>query len=275
MKRKLVTYLVLLSSIICFSQNLKNKKTIVVGKSLNQPEYFDEQGNKISFPKYLERTKSAMLEGYDIFEENNKKPNSPKYGIYFAHKFGIIKPEYLKQIKAQLLKTSKVKIDSNQTIIIRYINNFSSETKTIEWLRSRPRNYSKSKAKRILRKQIELLNKSKNSIESKNDVKLFIVHGKGLDDENGFSELNWAPDTMKLKSGIFKISYTYHTLVLKPNGEYFISNIHLSNQLLTDLISEDDWSEFKKDWEKSYQSMSVKGRGVFKGKKQVHHLLCH
>lgn len=281
MKRIIILLLVFTTANqIVFSQS--NKKTYsdeVICSNIAEHSvksiFYSEHGEEIPCVKYRKSIKSVILTGYDIVVDKNS--NIRRYGIYFSHDFGTIQPSYLKQIKKQLSKSSGKKILSNQTIVIRYNNNLYKKDKVIKRLTSGPVHKSKATAKNKIKKWRVDIKKGLKSLEERKDSKLFFVYANNLGGKHDYPKLklNWIEDTMNLGDSLFKIKHTHHLIVIRPNGEYFISNVHLSSHLIKKILDEEDWSQFRKDWKKSYQKMSPRGYGVFRTKKQAHNILCH
>lgn len=119
--------------------------------------------------------------------------------------------------------------------------------------------YEKSKNKWV-KKQ----NKCIKKFESKYNVNVFHVYKYSEVNPSIYKDFLWVEDNGVFKNVFFQIIRHFDFLVLKSDGEFFLSGSHLSDSKLKQLINEKDWTSFKDDWKKSTETKHKNGYGFFR-----------
>ena len=71
-------------------------------------------------------------------------------------------------------------------------------------------------------------------------------------------------DNGAFRNTFFQIMRQYDFLVIKPDGEFFLSGGHLSDAKLKQLLNDRDWTPIKDDWKKSTETKVKNGYGFFR-----------
>ncbi len=227
--------------------------------------YLDENMKEITPHFYLEKCSSRVLKCLDF-----KTGKEIIHKVVFRFKFGSVKKIGYKQIKALLSKTSNKAISLNAIIMITYRDSLYD-------FKARERNYKKHilkhdsvkhgpfslrkfdySRKKWIKRQQKCVKRYK-----KLNAETFYIYKYDYGSIKTYPNLHWIKDRGMFKNTFFKIMYNSNFVVIKPNGEYFISGGHLQDKLLKKLVKNSDWTPFKKDWQNSYQSLHREGYGVF------------
>ncbi|TVZ46962.1 hypothetical protein JM82_1551 [Olleya sp. Hel_I_94] len=85
-------------------------------------------------------------------------------------------------------------------------------------------------------------------------------------EENALStyvDFEWIKDQGAFKNKFFDVQNNYNLLIIKSDGEYFLSGGHLTNSRFEKLLKTDDWTKFKADLEASNTKNFTEGKGIF------------
>ena len=256
MKRKILLLALFLNCFYIFSQS---------------PIYIDENMKTIDSVVYNIKCHSFVLKCLSIKTDSlniNK--------VVYKFKFGKTDSIGYSQIRKFLIGKTSQKNDINASLMVNYSdtifdfkaskNNFDRHVNKHKTAKHSKFNkeYYRLNTKNIIKKQTKCAQKFK-----KLGGETFYVfnYDYGYKKENPESYL--IKDSRLFKNAFFKSINSTSFLLIKPDGEYFISGGHLSDSLLKKLLKNKDWSRFKLDWLNSYSSFSNSGKGVFK--KEFHH----
>lgn len=232
-----------------------------------QKLYLDENLKQIDSATYSKKCKTYILKclEYDADSLSVEK-------VLYKFSFGRVSQTKANKIISLLALDSGKKIKKNDIIVLRYIDSlYNYETSK--------RNYDKhiTNHKNAPHKHYDRKRYDKQKIKwdksRYNCVKKFekIEHIKVLhsvkhtqNDLNTYNNITIVKDRRVLKNTFFKIIYNYNLLILKPNGEFFLSGGCLNNEKLKKLIKNDDWSTFRNDLKRSINGNSDTGFGFFK-----------
>ena len=232
--------------------------------------YLDENMHEVNHVLYLEKCSSRILKCL-VFTTDSLIIHK----VVFRYKFGNIDSLGYKQIKSQLVQNKKNKLNKNTVLLINYRDSLYDS-------KARERGYERhiKKHKNVHHKPFSVKNfhkrrrtwikLQKKCIKKFNKLNAatFYVYNYDYGSIKEYPELGWTKDRSVFKNVFFKIIRNNNFLIIKPNGEFFLSgDYHLYNDLIKKLIQEKDWSSFKKDWQKSYQSLHNTGYGLFKRRK--------
>ncbi|MBU2938844.1 hypothetical protein KO494_04740 [Lacinutrix sp. C3R15] len=188
----------------------------------------------------------------------------PKYS------FGKITPQEYDQIRSILELDSKTKVVPGSKIVISYSDTlFNKETiiKNQMGIFNQPNlsnnitfisngfskviNPNKDLDRRDFIKFNEkidkYLTKCIENFEKQDLVSVNYVYNKKQDGITYFENTPRLKDRGIFKNTFFKIHKNYKLLVLKPDGEYFLSGGYMSNKNVQLLLKNDDWSPIRED----------------------------
>jgi hypothetical protein len=246
--------------------------------------HIDEDLKEINLEDYNKKCYS------EIFKCSTYKTDSIKINkVLFRYAFGKLNKERRKELNELLSNKSSVKIDSNRTLIITYNDTLfglysrlayrkklliSQEKTNLERKNSgespikfinrklTPKTYLKS-----IKKNEKKLKKCISKANEKYNTDVFFFYKNDKDYLKDIEFTNWIQDTGLIKDTFFKIANRNNFVILKPNGDYFLSEPRLSDNRLISLLKNNDWSQYKLDWENSIAANSKTGIGFFKREK--------
>ncbi|WP_166386291.1 hypothetical protein [Polaribacter sp. 11A2H] len=251
MKRKLFFLTLLFSYFFSFSQSVK---------------YIDENMSPIDSITYSKKCNLVVLKCLN-FKTDSLNINK----VVYKYKFGTTDTLGYTQVRKFLSRNSNLKIDKNAFLMIRFRDTLYDSNTNLKNYKRHVKNHSKikhadydfKKNQSNTKKSIEALQKCNKKFK-KLGGEIFNVYNYDYGYRKEYPEVNWIKDRGLFKNAFFKIIYSSSFLLIKPNGEYFISGGHLSDSLLKKLLKNNDWSDFRLDWLASYNTLSKSGKGVFK-----------
>lgn len=213
--------------------------------------------------------------------------------ILYKFSFGKLNKTETKQILNLLAIDSGKEISKNNIIIIKYydsIYNYQTSKKKYDKhvaihkydttkisLLKKPRiwhkPYNKNTYTRNNKRWEKFCEKCVKKFEKINMVKVLYSFKHNQKNTMKFKDLHFVKDRSVLKNTFFKIMYNFNLLVLKPNGEYFLSGGCFSDNKLKQLLKADNWENFKSDWENSIKKYPNNGFGFF-SKPEKHEKHC-
>lgn len=247
---------------------------LAAGKSIAQQKiYIDENMNRIDSIQYINKCKIYILKCLK-YKTDSLDINKVLYNF----SFGRITPTEYKQVKKLLVQNADTLINSNTVILINYrdsLYNFEANKKnydihvlnhdSIRHKKLTPKNFETNR-KNWIKKQ----NKCIKKLAKNYNTKTFYVYKYDFGTHKDDEALSWIKDRGIFKNLFFKIQYNYNYLIIKPDGEYFLSGNHLSDLNLKSLLKNSDWSKVKLDFQNSYISNSIDGIGIFSEKVGSH-----
>lgn len=226
--------------------------------------YLDHNLNQITEIEY------ENLRHHRICYRFTHKTDSVTYKkIGLRHKFGKLPPKKLEQLKLYISSRSKTKLNEDELILIAHIDSLHDYSSYVRnFIRTHPDNFNPSlKVKRIYseKRKSEFPNarlymlekdefiksenkrfkrnvKCKNQIQKQYPVQVFYSYSEKFRSEPFPDELNWIPDNGIFKSQFFPFEHYGKVIIIKPNGEYFVSS-SLNSKLEKVLIKKQNWKE--------------------------------
>ncbi|MDG2193871.1 MAG: hypothetical protein P8K77_03255 [Polaribacter sp.] len=261
---------------------MKRKKPLLFAISLfivssvcsQKKIYIDENMKIIDSLLFSEKCKASVLKclsyNTDTLEINK---------ILYSYSFKKISKKQFHQLRKFWSIETKKKIDSNTTLIIQYRDTLYNYDINYARHIKHTKNHTEAKhLKFTLKKHLSNIKrwekrqeKCIKKLSKKSKANAIYTYKHAF--ENTLSEyktIKWVKDRGMSKNYFFKINYNYQVVIVKPNGNYFLSGGHLDKTMLKRLLKKNDWASFRNDLKKSYQSLHKTGYGLFKQVKGYH-----
>jgi len=213
--------------------------------------------------------------------------------ILEKYRFGKLNPIEYKQVKGVISRISKLKIESDKIMVIKYYDsllNFSSVNRRhIE--HTKPKKTTSPDSSNSTKRpphpfNVDIFNKNRRKWVKKNkkciernenkyNVEIIYIYKAEQNVISKYEGFNWVEDNGVLKNQFFKIMFNFHLLIIKPNGEYFLSGGHVTDKKVGKLLKNADWTEFKSDLKSSHSKHIFKGVGLFKRVDPYYHNTKH
>lgn len=243
--------------------------------------YLDENFRSINKLEYSKRCKKNFFKCLE-YKSDSLSINK----ILFRYRFGKISDTSYHQIRNLLIRDSKTSIDSNSIIIVKYYDsliNFQSiykkhlkhiEPKTDSLGNELPIHqhefnmdiYKKNKANYVKERK-----KCIKKFEKYENVRVFHMYKHEENVANTYEDFDWIDDRGTFENTFFQILFNYSSVLIKPNGDYFLIGGHFPDKDLKSLIKKQNWESFRLDWEKTYSSDALNGKGIFKMPESFYH----
>ena len=247
----------------------------IIGQSIY---YTNELNHQIDSLEYKKKCQTG------IFKCAKYKSDSLiLYKVLFKYSFGKITPTEYNQIKKLLIQQSSIDIDSDEILLINYVdtlsnfeivkNNYDKNFTNYDGF-FKPGPYTKSRYNERSKRWIKSKNKCIKKFKEKSNTSTFYLYRHNFGFKEEFKNFNWIKDRGVIKHKFFNLHNTNHYVIIKPNGDYFLCGSHLSDKKLAILLSNVDWSTFKSDLQKSSKSKNKNGIGFFKKDTQYHKKHC-
>ena len=252
----ILTFLIALSS---FSQ-MKVKNVFI-----------DEEFIEIDSIQYSEKCKLHIYKCYG-YRKDTIKINK----VLNKYAFGQLSETELEQIKLVLKRDTNVIIEPNNSIIIKYIDSlfsfnslrkkYDSHGKKLKkdnmYYKYKP--FTEKRYHSNLKKGTKHINKCNKKYQNKYPVDILYMYRYAESSLKEYNHFNFFKDRNVLQHQFFKILYNYHLLIIKPNGNYFLSGVRLNNKYVSRLLKQDDWNPYLKDLKLSKLAYPNYGYGIFK-----------
>lgn len=252
-----------------------------------QELYFDEASNQINKAEFEQKCNSNYIYKCIAYPTDTLVVNK----VFFKYQFGKLNVEEFQQIRKLLIKDGEYKIGENDIIIIKKIDSLWNYNREVKLHKIHEKKYKEYKAindslgyekhhfhehdfnKEIFEKNlnswIKQNQKCIDKFERKFNTKVIFLHEDNINFENVYDDFSWVKDRGVIKRLFFKSNNVHDLLIIKPDGEYFLSGSHFIDRYLKKLLRHEDWSKFKKDFEKSLDSKN--GKGIFKKDNSYYH----
>ncbi|WP_417238452.1 hypothetical protein [Bizionia sp.] len=252
--------------------------TIFIGLHVfSQKEiYMDENMKEIDVLTY---SKKCSLQAFKCiqYDLDTLKINKvlPKFH------FGKIDPTAYTQIRKLLMRDSKKIIKPNKTLIVKFYDsilpfekalaNYNRHMRIVHDLnldstKSINSRHSKLTEKSYIKGRKDFIKRSKKckkKFEKRFNSEIFYLVDESNGLANTYTNFNWIADNGFFKNNFFKIRSHYSTVFIKPDGEYFLIGTHFPDRSANKLLKTDNWSKYKKDWQKTLTTERFKGSGIF------------
>ena len=237
--------------------------------------YVDENMTEIDSQTYLKKCEARVL-GCLQYRTNALTV----YKIYKHHDFGKINLEDHSQIS--LLSEVNNNIN-DQTIILHFKDSifgyYESEIKELKNSKKIKFDQLTTSAKNSLYKQAQIdaqsnikshfnhVNKSNEKCVrflEKRNAKDFWVYNEDINYIEKFgAQKKWIKNNALLDRLFFTKYPNASYVIIKPNGNYFISDRYISKSNYSQLIRNSDWTDLEQDLEHSIKKISKSGIGFF------------
>lgn len=249
--------------------------------------YLDENNQEISLKEFKKKCGSSHL--YDCLTYT--KDNVVLSQVLYAYQFGKISSQEYEQLRKLINKDAGINIQPNQMIVVKKYDSIFSYEREVELHKKHIKHYQAVKVEvdsvnKIYPKKRKLLlkphdwnkeifdnivtnwtnnvNSCIKKYEDKFNLKIVFFHMDKKSLEKEYKDFNWLKDRGIINDIFFKYAKLHHTLILKPDGEYFLSGGHFKTHYYKRLLRNKDWSRYKRDYEKSLNGDYPNGKGMFR-----------
>ncbi|MGJ8592583.1 MAG: hypothetical protein ACSHXF_08550 [Aquaticitalea sp.] len=268
MKTQIFAYLFLFNIYVCYSQD---------------EMYVDEGMQIIDSASYLNKCNEVGLKCLQ-YQTDSITVNK----VLNKYSFGKLKPSEYEQLRKLLAKDSKKEILPNQILIVKYLDSLrsyqtmkrnyddhvkmhASEITSVKQRKTVHSPYNVKTYTSNLKKWIKTSNKCIKKFEKKTPASVHYVYNDDQGVLNNYDEFELTKDRSIFRTTFFKIVYNYNLLILKPDGEYFLSGSHFDDKSVKELIENEDWSEPKSDLQATMDMYKINGFGIFKSHNPRNH----
>ncbi len=232
--------------------------------------YLDENMEEIGKSIYISKCESHIFKCL-----NYKTDTLIVHKTLYKYSFGKISNVEYHQIRNLLMSQSKKRIDSNSTILIKFSdtlqnlqilkNNYDKHVIVCEAKNPSINHRSKNLKSFVNGRKSWVKSKYKciEKFKKKNDVSINYVYKYENNAITSYGDFDWIKDRGIFKNLFFRIMYQSNLLIVKPNGEYFLSGSHISDKSIVKLIRSNDWKKYKEDWQNSITTHLKRGKGFF------------
>jgi hypothetical protein len=204
--------------------------------------------------------------------------------VYYKFSFGKISRIESNQLRLLLVEKSKKNIDSNSIIVIKYIDTLfgykkyklrNEKRNKLQTSNNKTHKHKILKEKAYKKNHYRYIKKERKCVKSSNSkygTKVFYLFNYDYNHNKEFPQLNW----MKIdafKKLFFNNVYESKTLILKPDGNYFLNGSILSDKRIISLLTK-DWKSFIRDWKNSASTNHIDGIGFFRKEKIFNRTNC-
>ncbi len=229
--------------------------------------YLDENMNIMDSISFKKRCKISVLKCL-VYKTDSMKINK----VLKKYQFGKITKKQYHQLRKLFIQNIKKPIDPSSTILINYKDSLYGFDASQKYHDNHVKEHTSehhlpfsfksfdSGRKKWIKKQKKCVKKMKE----KYNAETFFIYKYDLGSIKSYPDLNWMKDRSVFRNVFFKEIYNSNFLILKPNGDYFLSGGYFDNKIIKKLIQTEDWTNYKKDWDESLNTNSIKGKGLFK-----------
>ncbi|PIB32265.1 hypothetical protein BFP78_10480 [Gaetbulibacter sp. 5U11] len=238
--------------------------------------YIDEDFSTMDSISYFKKckgiTKKCLQYKTDSLTVNKLSP---------MYRFGKLKTDEYNQIKT-LIQSKSNNTKENKYIVIKYYDSIFGFERA-EKIHSQHFKYKfpgnvedVSKAEKIETHpfNLELFKEERADWQKRrqkciekyeNHYPLDFIHMYNAEEKalNTYVDFEWIKDQGAFKNKFFDIQNNYNLLIIKSDGEYFLSGGHLANSRFEKLLKTDDWTKYKADLEASNTKKFTDGKGIF------------
>ncbi len=249
--------------------------------------YLDENSKEVSSQAFYQKCNSSHL--YNCLSYKNDDIVLSK--IQYTYQFGKMSSEEYNQLRQLIHKDANISIDSNQTVLIkkhdslfdfehevilhqkheeeyramkRKIDSINLTATSLHKYRYRPHQFNKEIFDEIVLNWINYTNRCIKKYSEKFEVKFVFVHNDSKILEDHYQDFKWVKDRGVFKTTFFAYPKIHNTVILKPDGEYFLFNSHFQTRHIKKLLKNNDWSKYKEDFKKTLEKKHSNGKGIFK-----------
>ncbi len=267
MKRKIIILLILMCSNLLLSQS---------------KIYLNENLKPIDSVLY--RTKCVS----NFFSCTSFKKDSIMYGVVsFKYKMGRLTKEAYSQVLKVIQLQTKQNVNKSKSILIRFADtlfdyqsiknkhdlhhekyhmnvNFSINGEIIDF---KNLSYNKTKYNKLLKIRNKRIKKCVKSYYKRQQSNFFYFYNTSVGNSKQFESTYWMKDKGLLRKFFFKKTNTFKFLILKPNGDYFLSDRSVTDKIIRKLLKKEDWKKYRDDLIKTYEFKDKNRIGLFKIRK--------
>jgi molybdopterin synthase catalytic subunit len=245
--------------------------------------YLDENMKEMDYISYAKKCDAHI---YKCMEYKTDTFSINK--IMYKHTFGKITPTEYVQVKNILSKDSKEIINKNTIIVVKYSDSlysynstkqkfdnlviehrkavYDTASNTMKYHKINYKNYNLNTYNKNCEKWLKEQNKCIKKFEKIENTNVIYSYLHKEKNTYNYADFNFVKDRGILKNTFFKIVQNFDLLILKPNGEYFLSGGHLDDKKIKKLLKDADWSNYIEDWKTTVTKYPKSGFGFFEMK---------
>lgn len=250
--------------------------------------YLDENQNEITKTDFIKK-----CEQYIFYCLDYKTDSLQIYKIHERYKFNKTTPETYNNIRLSLSKIRKTDIPKDKTLVINYVDtlwNYQAYLKHYEFvkhnkdtssIRINRRRYIHEHSKKSFKEykksakiRMDRTAKCTKKLERKSNTMVTHIYNVDLPKKFNYENIEWFKDPGLFKTNYFDMVYKAKFMVIKPNGEYFLSATYYNYDRLIKLLKKDNWNAFKSDLKQSHLDKYQNGFGMFKKLNPIDLLIC-
>lgn len=227
--------------------------------------YLDENKNEISQAVFKKKCNAAVF-NCQITESDSLTTQRIFYNFYF----GKISINEFNNIRLHFNKKIDTKINMSESILIYHRDKLLSfkEGRRLDSLNSTKsekiteKKYQKHKNRHddIIRHWNKSRSKISKEVKKNHNTSTLFVANKNYGYELENEYFKWIIDDFSFLEN----SYYQSIIILKPNGDYFISFGRISASNLFNIIKSNSWLDYQSDFEKSVKTNYSVGYGIVK-----------
>ncbi|PZW39209.1 hypothetical protein LX95_02351 [Mesonia algae] len=248
--------------------------------------YLDENGEKISFIDFKKKCGNQLFKCLTYTKDSIALSQ-----VLYKYKFGKISSQEYEQLRKLVIKDAGINIQSDQVIVFKKYDSLFSYEREIELHNKHKKQYQKMKVEvdslnRLSSKKKEYpyelddfnkdvfdeivsqwtidVNECIDKYEEKFNLKMVFFHMDQPSLEAKYENFSWFKDRGVLQDIFFKYGKLHHTLILKPDGEYFLAGGYFKTYYYKSLLRNEDWSKHKRDYQKTLSREYPDGKGIFR-----------
>ena len=226
------------------------------------PLYIDENAQLISMIDYYEKCNSFLFK-CSKREQDSLLINS----THQLFKFGKLTTKENSQLRNFLkAKTSDINF-LNKAIVINHIEVLKGYDEAVKFIKTDTLHRSNYFNEKIYNK----INKNLDLYKKKCSKKVHKLNANVVNTYSSNNKYIFVPKYYKWIKAKFLSNVFFNKkngiIVLKPNGEYFLNQGYINNDYIKILLSDDNWDNYKKEYQVALNNLAKKRTNFFKNKK--------
>jgi hypothetical protein len=124
--------------------------------------------------------------------------------------------------------------------------------------------FNKTEYQKVVNNRNIKIEKCNKIYSKKGNLNFFYFYDHSIGDSKNLESNLWIKDKGLLKNFFFKKTNAYIFLILKPNGDYFLSDRNVTNRMIRKLLKHKNWEPYIADLKKTYEFKDRNRVGLFR-----------